>query len=277
MSRLPPQERPSKAPRRHLSSVVFMTSLAVTASLYPFFVALLFLSSATFPRGLSIWSPWEDPAIRHAAGLSLATSLLAAALSVCLAIPSGYVLSRYRFPGWRFLDVLLYLPIVLPPLVVGVSLLIFFQTFAGKLIERSLLTFTFAVPGIVLAQTLMGTGFAIRIIKLAFDGVSPKRAGVARTLGATRWQAFWRVELAEARRGLVEAFFLAWATAFGTFGPVILLCGTTRLRTEVLSTSIFLEFSIGNLDRALILSIWMGVVASAVVLVVRGRARRPLW
>jgi molybdate transport system permease protein len=158
-----------------------------------------------------------------------------------------------------------------------VSLLIFFQTFAGKLIERSLLTFTFAVPGIVLAQTLMGTGFAIRIIKLAFDGVSPKRAGVARTLGATRWQAFWRVELAEARRGLVEAFFLAWATAFGTFGPVILLCGTTRLRTEVLSTSIFLEFSIGNLDRALILSIWMGVVASAVVLVVRGRARRPLW
>ena len=277
MSRLPPQERPSKAPRRHLSSVVFMTSLAVTASLYPFFVALLFLSSATFPRGLSIWSPWEDPAIRHAAGLSLATSLLAAALSVCLAIPSGYVLSRYRFPGWRFLDVLLYLPIVLPPLVVGVSLLIFFQTFAGKLIERSLLTFTFAVPGIVLAQTLMGTGFAIRIIKLAFDGVSPKRAGVARTLGATRWQAFWRVELAEARRGLVEAFFLAWATAFGTFGPVMLLCGTTRLRTEVLSTSIFLEFSIGNLDRALILSIWMGVVASAVVLVVRGRARRPLW
>jgi molybdate transport system permease protein len=158
-----------------------------------------------------------------------------------------------------------------------VSLLIFFQTFVGKLIERSLLPFTFAVPGIVLAQTLVGTGFAIRIAKLAFDAVSPKRAGVARTLGATRWQAFWHVELAETRRGLVEAFVLTWATAFGLFGPVILLCGTTRLRTEVLSTSIFLEFSIGNLDRALILSIWMGAVASVVVLVVRGRGRRPLW
>lgn len=272
----PPDPAPKTYNRRR-SSGVFMAILFILASVYPLFIAMLFLAGALFPRNATIWSPWQDPAIRHAAWLSLETSFSAAAISLFLSVPCGYILSRYRMPGWRLLDVLLYLPIVLPPLVVGVSLLIFFQTWAGKLIERSLLTFTFAVPGIVLAQSIVGTAFATRITKLAFDSVSPKQAGVARTLGASRWQAFWHVELAQAGPGLLEAFVLAWSTAFGAFGPVMLLCGTTRMRTEVLSTSIFLEFSIGNLDRALILSIWMGAAASLLILLVRGCGRRPLW
>jgi molybdate transport system permease protein len=199
---LPPASPNAPRPRRRPSNAIFVTLLALAAAIYPVFLVTIFVSSAAFPRGVTMWTPWQDPALRHAAGLSLWTSLLAATLSLGLAVPCGYVLSRYRVPGWRLLDIVLYLPIVLPPLVVGVSLLIFFQTPVGKLIEHSLFRFTFAVPGIVLAQTLVGAGFATRIAKLAFDGVSRKQAGVARTLGATRWQAFWRIELAEARRGL---------------------------------------------------------------------------
>ena len=264
-------------PTRRGKSILFSALLVGAAAIYPTAVVLLFLSGATFPRGISLWAPWQDPAIRHAAGLSLWTSLLSGAIALVLSIPCGYVLSRYKFPGWRLFDVILYLPIVLPPLVVGVSLLIFFQTPLGKLIEQSLMHFTFSVPGIVLAQTFMGAGFATRITKLAFDGVSPRQAGVARTLGASRWQAFRHIELAGARRGLVEAFVLAWAIAFGSFGPVVLFCGTTRMRTEVLSASVFLEFSIGNLDRALVLSTWMVAAAALVILLLRLRGQRPVW
>jgi molybdate transport system permease protein len=147
----------------------------------------------------------------------------------------------------------------------------------GKLIQRYVCGFTFSVPGIVLAQTVVSAAFATRICKLAFDHVSPKLAGVARTLGSSRWQAFYRIELAEAKPGLLEAFVLAWTTAFGAFGPIALFCGITRMRTELLSSSIFLEFSVGNLDRALILSIWMAAIAGAVLVLVRGLGKQPLW
>lgn len=255
----------------------FLGLMGACAALYPLALAVLLLCLALYPRASTFFAPWAEAAIRHAFMLSVVTSLVSAAVSLVLAIPCGYILSRYRVPGWRLVDILLYLPIAVPPLVLGVALLIFFQTAGGRFIERNLLGFTFAVPGIVLAQTLVSAAYAVRLCKLAFDGVPQKHAGVARTLGATRWQAFWHIELAEARAGLLEAFLLAWTTAFGSFGPVALFCGITRMRTELLSSSIFLEFSIGNLDNALILSLWMGSLAAAALLLVRGRTSKPLW
>ena len=182
----------------------FLSLVGASAAIYPLALAALLLCLAAYPREASFFAPWSEPAIRHAFLLSVVTSLAAAFLSLALAIPSGYVLSRYRIPGWRLVDILLYLPIAVPPLVLGVALLIFFQTAPGRFIEHHLLAFTFAVPGIILAQTLVSAAYAVRLCKLAFDGVPQKHAGVARTLGATRWQAFWHIELAESRSGLVE-------------------------------------------------------------------------
>ncbi len=255
----------------------FTVSMALVAVLYPVSIAVLIACCFVYPRDVSPWLLWSEPALRHALMLSLVTSILSALIALFLAIPSGYLLSRYRVPGWRVLDLLFYLPIALPPLVMGVALLIFFQTGPGRFIQRHLCEFTFSVPGIVLAQTIMGVAFATRICKLAFDNVSPKLPGVARTLGATRWQAFVRVELAEARSGLVEALVLAWTIAFGAFGPIALFSGITRMRTEILSSSVFLEFSVGNLDRALVVSLWMVAIAGTALAIVRGRGKRPLW
>ncbi|MDQ1257387.1 MAG: molybdate transport system permease protein [Candidatus Hydrogenedentes bacterium] len=255
----------------------FTLCMSVVAMFYPVSIAVLIVCCFTYPRGVSPWLPWTEPALRHALMLSLVTSVISAAIALALAIPSGYLLSRYRVPGWRILDLLFYLPIALPPLVMGVALLIFFQTLPGRLIQRYLCEFTFSAPGIVLAQTISSTAFATRICKLAFDNISPKLPGVARTLGATRWQAFLHVELAEARSGLIEAFLLAWTIAFGAFGPIALFCGITRMRTEILSSSVFLEFSVGNLDRALVVSLWMVALAGTALVLVRGRGKRPLW
>ncbi|NIA15109.1 MAG: ABC transporter permease subunit [Nitrospiraceae bacterium] len=262
---------------RRDSGRAFVAMAVIGAACYPAIVATLLFCTAWFPREVTLWAPWSDPAIRYATGLSLGTSLAAGVVALALATPCGYVLSRYRFPGWRLVDILLYLPIVMPGLVIGVSLLIFFRTPMGRFIEEHIATFTFAIPGIILAQTVVGAAFATRLAKLAFDGASRRRAGVAQTLGASRWQAFLHVEFAEARWGLLEAFVLAWASAFGAFGPIILFCGTTRQRTEVLSTSVFLEFSIGNLDRALVLSIWMGGLAALVLLLTRALGKRTVW
>ncbi len=86
------------------------------------------------------------------------------------------------------------------------------------------------------------------------------------TLGCSRGQAFWRVTLPEARRGVTAAFTLAWARSLGEFGPVLVFSGATRFRTEVLSTTVYLELSMGNLEAAIAVSLLM--VAAAVVVLV---------
>jgi molybdate transport system permease protein len=92
---------------------------------------------------------------------------------------------------------------------------------------------------------------------------------VALTLGCTRSQAFWWVVLPEARRGIVTAGTLAWARSLGEFGPILVFSGATRLKTEVLSTTVFLELSVGNLNAAVAVSLLMVAVALVVLVIVR--------
>jgi molybdate transport system permease protein len=122
---------------------------------------------------------------------------------------------------------------------------------------------------VVLAQFTVSAAFAVRTMRVTFDQISPRTEDIARTLGCSRRQAFWYVTLPEARRGVLAAFTLAWARALGEFGPILVFCGATRMRTEVLSTSVFLELSIGNLEAALAVSLLMIAVAVAVLVVMR--------
>jgi molybdate transport system permease protein len=104
---------------------------------------------------------------------------------------------------------------------------------------------------------------------VTFDQISPRHEQVAFTLGCSRAQAFWRVVLPEARRGLVTAATLAWARALGEFGPILVFSGATRLHTEVLPTTVFLELSVGNLEAAVAVSLLMVAAAVVVLVIVR--------
>jgi molybdate transport system permease protein len=188
---------------------------------------------------------------------------------VWVAVPLGYLLSRTEFPGRSAIDLLVDIPILLPPLVVGLSLLILFQTSPGAWFQRNMFSVAYAVPGVVLAQFAVSAAFAVRTMRVTFDQLDPRTEDIARTLGCSRAQAFWRVTLPEARRGILTAFTLAWARALGEFGPILVFCGATRMRTEVLSTSVFLELSIGNLEAALAVSLLLIGVAVVVLVITR--------
>ncbi len=216
-----------------------------------------------------------SPEIRHAVWLSLISCTLTAILSLWVSVPLGYLMSRYQFRGKWLLDALLDIPIVLPPLVVGLSLLILFHVrLAGKplemyLQERLHFAVTYAVPSVVLAQFAVACAFAVRTMRVTFDGLSPRHEQVALTLGCSRAQAFWRVVLPSARRGMVTAATLAWARALGEFGPILVFSGATRMKTEVLPTTVFLELSVGNLEAAVAVSLLMVLAAVIVLVVVR--------
>ena len=78
-----------------------------------------------------------------------------------------------------------------------------------------------------------------------------------------------QIALPQAWRGLIAAATIAWARALGEFGPILVFAGATRMRTEVLSTTVFLELSIGNLDAAVAISLLMVMMATVVLIVLR--------
>ena len=128
---------------------------------------------------------------------------------------------------------------------------------------------TFAVPSVVLAQFTVACAFAVRTMRVTFDQIDPRSERVALTLGCSRWQAFWMVAMPEARRGIFTAATLAWARALGEFGPILVFSGATRMRTEVLPTSVFLELSTGNIEAAAAVSLMMVLTALVVLVAAR--------
>lgn len=248
---------------------LFFTSLGLLTGSYVLLLLAMIGAMISFTSIADLRATFADPNIRHSAMLSLITCTMSALLSVWVAIPTGYLLARYRFFGRQVLDLVFDIPIVLPPLVVGIALLILFQTRSGRWFEGTFFEVTYQVPSIVLAQFTVACAFAVRTMRVTFDQIDPRREAVARTLGCSRASAFFRVTLPEAWPGVVTAFTLAWARALGEFGPVLVFSGATRMRTEVLPTSVFLELSLGDIDAALAVSILMLVAAVAVLGITR--------
>ena len=128
---------------------------------------------------------------------------------------------------------------------------------------------TYAVPSVILAQFMVACAFAVRTMRATFEQINPRQEQVALTLGCRRSQAFWMVVLPEARRGVLTAASLAWARALGEFGPILIFSGATRLRTEVLPTTVFLELSVGNIEAAVAVSLLMVAAALIVLILIR--------
>ncbi len=349
--------------RRHWSQLPFVLSLSLIGGSYIVFILSLIVADIAFLasdiplkellRPSELWQsflrvfiqPLESREVVASIRLSLISCTITAILSLWIAIPLGYLLSRYRFRGKALVESILDIPIVLPPLVIGLSLLILFQTAPGKLLESltkhhmgSGLTFvvlpllvamvlwfvapfpltrvrslpaklfwtraaivvagiagiyaalvftsageslshfaqerfdteiTYAVPGLILAQFSVSCAFAVQTMRVTFDQISTRTEQVALTLGCSPSQAFWRVILPQAQRGSVTAATLAWARALGEFGPILVFAGATRLRTEVLPTTVFLELSVGSLNAAVAVSLLMIVVAGVMTTLVR--------
>ena len=296
----------------------FAVFLAVMGSLFVGLLLLLVGANVYTATSAQVWGVLGDENIQGSIRLTFVTCSVTAILSILVAVPLGFVLSRYQFRGRALLDTVLDIPILLPPLVVGLSLLILMNQvppaicvailaagFGGAALlasggvvrnffvgmgilmligmvflwgeENSLEWFageagvplTFHPLGVVLAQFPVAAAFAVRTMRTVIDQVDPRFEEVARTLGAGRGQAFVRIVLPQAGRGILAAGTMAWARALGEFGPILIFAGATRGRTEVLSTSVFLELNIGNLAGAAAVSLVMIVLAVVTLLVVR--------
>ncbi|MEA3255487.1 MAG: ABC transporter permease [Candidatus Altiarchaeota archaeon] len=198
--------------------------------------------------------------IQFAIKLSLTTAAISTILCIIVSIPVAYALARYDFFGKSLVNTLLDVPLALPPLVAGVGLLILFGTTSfGKGLAEAGFVFVFTPLGIIIAQFFVNVPFMFRILRGTFQGINPRYEHVAQTLGCTELQAFWRVTLPMAKNGLLAGTIITWSKGIGEFGAALMIAGATRLKTETLPISLYLNMSCGELDLA---------IASATILIV---------
>lgn len=257
----------NKIYRQH-SDAPFFIILGIIGSVYIILIVAMIAADFSFTSTGHIAAALKSEEIQYSIKLSLFSCTITMILSVLVAIPIGYLLANYNFFGKKMIDSLIDVPIILPPLVVGLSLLILFQTAPGQWIERYVQV-TYAIPSIILAQFMVAAAFSVRTMKITFMQINRRQEQVALTLGCSRAQAFRYVVLPQAKDGMLTAGSLAWARALGEFGPILIFSGATRMKTEVLSTTVFLEMSIGNIEAAVAVSLLMIFAAFLVLTIVR--------
>ncbi len=184
--------------------------------------------------------------------LSFITSVISTFFCLVLALPIAYGMERFPIPGKKLFNALLDVPLALPPIVSGVALLLLFGTTEfGRTLAAHGLKFVFTVKGIIIAQFFVNIPYMIRVLKSTIADINPRLEFVARTMGCSRMQVFIKVTLPLAKNGLVAGIVITWARALGEFGGALMLAGATRMKTETLPISLFLNMSTGDLPEAM--------------------------
>lgn len=243
-------------------------SISALALLTIFFVGLV-VSMFAYADWNTFVSALVSKEILFAIRLSLATATIATVISMLIAIPAAYAISRTEFPGKSIVDSLLDLPIVISPIALGAALLIFFNTPAGVMIDEHIMKFVFAVSGIVLAQFTVISALAVRLLKSTFDSIDPRYEQVGRTLGCSKPEAFFRVTLPLAKDGLIAAGVLTWARAIGEFGATVTLVGATAMKTETLPIAIFLSLASADIEKAIAVIFMLIIISVAALFIMR--------
>ncbi|MGC4017565.1 MAG: molybdate ABC transporter permease subunit [Luteolibacter sp.] len=199
---------------------------------------------------------------------TLNTALLAVVLSLPAGVAMGWWLARRQWPGKVWVETLLTLPLVMPPVATGLVLLKLFgrRGPVGGWLHRTFdVEVVFTWKAVVLALAVMSFPLLVRCIRTAFEEIPRSLEEAALTLGKTPWQVFSRVSLPLARRGIIGGLVLAFARALGEFGATVMVAGLIPGVTETLPLAIYRSFQTGDDSRAWMLAGLSATLAFAAV------------
>ncbi len=212
---------------------------------------------------------WLSPAEWGAVRLSLRVALWATLFSLPLGVLVAYALARWRFPGREVLNVLVHLPLIMPPVVTGYLLLLTFGTRGpiGGLLADWGIVFAFRWTGAALAAGVMAFPFMVRAVRLSIEAVDPKLEQAAATLGASRLWVFLTVTLPMIVPGIIAGTVLTFAKGMGEFGATITFVSNIPGQTQTipLAIDLLLETPGGEAQAARLagLSILLAALALA--------------
>jgi sulfate/thiosulfate transport system permease protein len=224
----------------------------------------------------TFWGTVLSPRALASYRLSLGASLVGALLNAVFGLLVTWVLVRYRFPGKRLLNGLVDLPFALPTAVAGIALTTLYATngWIGWYLDLLGIKAAYAPLGIVIALTFIGLPFVVRTLEpvlQSFDGILEEAAA---SLGASRWQTFWRVVFPELRPALLTGFALAFARALGEYGSVIFIAGNMPMRTEIAPLLIMIKLEQFDYAGATAIALLLLLISFALLLGINFLQRR---
>jgi sulfate transport system permease protein len=218
----------------------------------------------TFEHGLApVWRSITTPAAVHAFWLTIEIALIAVPLNTIFGVITALVLVRGRFRGKAIVDAVISLPFALSPVVIGLALLLVYGRGGWVSLPFQVI---FAVPGMVLATVFVSLPFVVREVVPVLREVGDEQEQAAATLGASRWQAFWRITLPAIRWGVAYGVVLTTARAIGEFGAVSVVSGRIAGQTQTLTLLVEQRFQNFDLAGAYAASALLGVIAIATLL-----------
>ena len=212
-----------------------------------------------------------SPQSLSALKLSLTTSLVSVGISIALGTPLAYMLARWKFRGKPTIEMLVDLPVVLPPSVAGLALLIAFgrQGLLGSTLSMFGVSLPFTTTAVIMAQTFVSAPLYIRAARIGFAEIDMQLEEAAHVEGANQWQLFNEVMFPLAGRSLVSGAVLSWTRALGEFGATILFAGNLEGVSQTMPLAIYLGF-----ESSLGVAVALSVTLVGVSVVLLGVTRR---
>jgi sulfate transport system permease protein len=211
----------------------------------------------------TVWASVTTPAAISAFWLTLLVAAIAVPVNTVLGVVCALVLARSRVRGKVALDAIIDLPFAVSPVVIGLSLVLVYG--AGGWVELPFQVI-FSVPGIVLATIFVSLPFVVREVTPVLREVGDEQEQAAATLGASRWQAFWRITLPAIRWGIAYGVILSVARAVGEFGAVSVVSGKIAGETQTLTLLVDQRWTNFELAGAYAASALLAVIALATLL-----------
>jgi len=237
---------------------LFILPSAVMLALFALPLLSLFIRS--FQAGFFTYA-FSEQAFK-ALKLSLLTSTITTAVTILFGTTLAYMLARWKFRFRSWIELLIDLPIVLPPSVAGLVLLMAFgrRGIFGQELSALGISLPFTTAAVIIAQTFVASPFYIRSARIGFKAIDKQLEEAANVEGANQWQLFAEVMFPLAGSALISGAILTWTRALGEFGATILFAGNLEGVTQTMPMAIYLGFE-RSLGVALALSVLLVVVS----------------
>ena len=247
-----------------LGYTLFYLSIIVLLPLVALIYQNFFMTWAQF------WAAISAPTAVASYNLSLSSSLIAATVNLVFGLLIAWVLVRYQFPGKKIADAMVDLPFALPTAVAGISLTALYagNGWLGQYLEPLGVKVAYDPNGIIIALIFIGLPFVVRTVQPVLEDSEKELEEAASSLGASRWQIFYKVILPAITPALMTGFAMAFARALGEYGSVIFIAGNIPMISEITPLIIMAKLDQHDLQGATAIALVMLVISFVMLLVI---------
>jgi molybdate transport system permease protein len=241
--------------------------VALLATVFFLFIGIPLAALLIREPPLLLWQDLQQPEVLQALQLSVITTCISTLLTILLGIPVAYILARTRIRGRRFLEILVTMPTILPPVVAGVALLITFGRLGlvGHFLTPFGITLSFSTAAVVMAQLFVSSPFFVNSVKAGLEQLDQRYEQAAYTLRGSPFYTFRRVTLPLIRAAVFAGIGTSWARALGEFGATIMFAGNFPGTTQTMPLAIYIA-SQTSLDSTVALSVLLMAVSFGILL-----------